>query len=81
MIDRVKVKGKSELVTVYEVFEADLPAIKEGKLATLEIFQGALSNYNSQKFREAEQLFTECLRLNPMDRVTQIYLQHCQERV
>jgi PAS domain S-box-containing protein len=81
MIDRVKVKGKSELVTVYEVFEADLPAIKEGKLAALEIFQEALSNYNSQKFREAEQLFAECLRLNPMDRVTQIYLQHCQERV
>lgn len=77
-IDQVKVKGKSELVTVYEVFDADLPEIKEGKLATLELFKEALFHYTSQNWREAEQLFSECLRLNPMDKVAQFYRQRCQ---
>ncbi|MBD2014214.1 AAA family ATPase [Microcoleus sp. FACHB-53] len=77
-IDQVKVKGKSELVTVYEVFDADLPEIKEGKLATLELFKEALFHYTSQDWRAAEKLFSECLRLNPMDKVAQIYWQRCQ---
>jgi class 3 adenylate cyclase len=79
-IDEVKVKGKSELVTVYEVFDADLPEIKEGKLATLELFKEALFHYNSQKLREAEKLFSECLRLTPKDKVAQFYQQRCSER-
>ncbi|GAB4187507.1 MAG: hypothetical protein Fur006_27430 [Coleofasciculaceae cyanobacterium] len=79
-IDRVKVKGKSEVVAVYEVFEADPPEIKEGKLKNYQIFVEALYNYNYQKFRAAEQLFAECLRLNPRDNVAQIYRQRCIER-
>jgi class 3 adenylate cyclase len=34
-IDEVKVKGKSEYVTIYEVFEADPPELKAAKLAML----------------------------------------------
>jgi PAS domain S-box-containing protein len=79
-IDRVKVKGKSEVVAVYEVFDADPQEIKEGKLGTYQIFLEALYNYNSHKFRAAEQLFAECLRLNPLDKVAQIYRQRCIER-
>jgi hypothetical protein len=77
-IDRVKVKGKSEVVAVYEVFEADPPEVREGKLATFQVFIEALHNYNSCQFKKAEQLFSECLRLNPMDKVAQIYRQRCQ---
>ena len=77
-IDQVKVKGKSELVTVYEVFDADVPEIKEGKLATLELFKEALFHYTSQNWREAEKLFSECLRLTPRDKVAQFYRQRCQ---
>ena len=80
LIEKGKVKGKSQLVIVYEVFDADLPEIKEGKLATKEIFLAALSNYNSERFGEAEELFSECLRLNPMDGVAQIYQQRCLAR-
>ena len=80
LIDRVQVKGKSELVTVYEVFEAERPDIKEGKLATLPIFVEALHNYSEGKLREAEQLFADCLQQNPLDKVVQIYLKRCQEQ-
>ncbi len=67
-------------MAVYEVFDADPPEIKEGKLKNYQIFVEALYNYNSHKFRAAEQLFAECLRLNPRDNVAQIYRRRCIER-
>ena len=77
VIDRVQVKGKSEWVIVYEVFDADLPEVKAGKLATLQVFAQALSLYNIYNFREAAALFADCLGQNPGDRVAQIYLDRC----
>ena len=77
VIDKVQVKGKSEWVTVYEVFEADLPQVKAGKLATLQLFTEALSLYNMNSFRQAAGLFADCLRQNPGDKVARIYLERC----
>ena len=74
-IDTVKVKGKSQKVTVYEVFDTDPPEIKEGKLKTLEKFTEAISLYNSGESLAAGRLFTECLKINPSDRVAKIYVQ------
>lgn len=81
LIDRVQVKGKSEWVTVNEVFDADPPEIREGKLATLSIFMEAWLLYNQKKFREAAGVFAECLRLNPGDQVTQVYLGRCERSI
>ncbi|MEG3971560.1 AAA family ATPase [Microcoleus sp. T2B6] len=77
-LDTVKVKGKSELVTVYEVFDADPPEIKEGKLATLELFAEARAIYWERKFAEAARLFAECWRQNPGDAVAKIYWERCE---
>ncbi|MEG4630484.1 adenylate/guanylate cyclase domain-containing protein [Microcoleus sp. AR_TQ3_B6] len=77
IIDEVQVKGKSQWVTVYEVFDADLAEVKAGKLATLELFTEALSLYNMKSFREAARLFADCLRQNPGDKVARIYLERC----
>ena len=73
VIDKVQVKGKSEWVTVYEVFDADLAEVKAGKLATLQLFTEALSLYNMKSFRQAAGLFADCLRQNPGDKVARIY--------
>ncbi|PSB05347.1 diguanylate cyclase, partial [filamentous cyanobacterium Phorm 46] len=78
VIDQVQVKGKSEWVTVYEVFDADLPFVKAGKLANLQVFAEALSLYNLNNFREAGELFADCFRQNPGDRVARIYWDRCQ---
>ncbi|MEG4281679.1 adenylate/guanylate cyclase domain-containing protein [Microcoleus sp. A006_D1] len=78
-IGRVRVKGKSDLVTIYEVFEADAPEVKEGKLATLPVFLEALYNYAAAKHQEAAELFADCVRKNPQDKVAQSYLQRYQE--
>ena len=79
-IGRVNVKGKLELVTVYEVFDLDASKIKEGKLATRQKFTEALSFYNLNEFEEATPLFEECLQVNPEDTVAKIYLRCCQEQ-
>ncbi|AFZ09943.1 adenylate/guanylate cyclase with GAF and PAS/PAC sensors [Oscillatoria nigro-viridis PCC 7112] len=77
-LDTVKVKGKSEAVTIYEVFDADTPEIKAGKLATLQLFAEALEIYSEGKLAEAGRLFANCWRENPGDAVAKIYWERCQ---
>jgi hypothetical protein len=77
-IDTVQVRGKSELVTIYEVFDGDSPEIKAGKLATRELFAEALANYSAGKFAEAGQLFAECWRLSEGDRPAKIYWERAE---
>ncbi|WP_422398717.1 AAA family ATPase [Trichormus variabilis] len=79
LIDRVKVKGKSQMVSIFEVFDADSPELREGKLMTRLIFEEALLLYNNCSFREAAERFKDCLRCNPGDRVSQIYVERCQQ--
>ena len=77
VIDKVQVKGKSEWVTIYEVFDADLAEVKAGKLATLQLFTKALSLYNMKSFRQAGGLCADCLRQNPGYKVARIYVERC----
>jgi class 3 adenylate cyclase/FixJ family two-component response regulator len=72
-IDSVKVKGKNEMITVYEVFDADPEPIKAAKLETLAIFNRAMVAFNEQNFEQAQELFSQCLVNNPKDSVCQIY--------
>ncbi|NEQ38965.1 MAG: hypothetical protein F6K40_22915 [Okeania sp. SIO3I5] len=39
LIDQVKVKGKAEIVTLFEVFDVDLPESVEEKKITKAIFK------------------------------------------
>ncbi|MEG4348142.1 hypothetical protein QUA74_00165 [Microcoleus sp. LAD1_D3] len=67
-----------QLCDLDEVFEADTPDIKEGKLATLQLFAEALEIYSERKLAEAGRLFAECWRQNQGDRVAKIYWERCQ---
>jgi class 3 adenylate cyclase len=79
MVDKVQVKGKSQFVTVYEVFDADPLEVREAKLANLNVYSEAILLYDRKEFREAGKLFEECLRTNPNDRVARIYKKRCQD--
>ncbi|MFW6357889.1 MAG: adenylate/guanylate cyclase domain-containing protein, partial [Chroococcales cyanobacterium] len=79
MIDCVTVKGKSIAVTVYEVFDADLPPIREIKLATRVEFERAVLCYHSNCIPQAIKGFEYCLNSNPGDTVAQIYQYRCQQ--
>lgn len=81
IIDRLKVQGKSSAVSVYEVFDADKPEIREAKLVTKQDFERGVLLYNLGYFIEAAQRFKNCLDINPTDTVAQIYLDRCAETV
>lgn len=78
LIDRVRVKGKIEMVSMFEVFDGDPPPLREGKLATKTLFEQALLMYSLKSLGAAYQLFQRCLEMNPGDRVVQIYLERCR---
>ncbi len=80
MIAEISVKGKVDLSTIYEVFDADIPETKRGKLATKDLFSQGLILYRQQKFIEATELFAQCLNLCPSDQVAQIYLDWCEKK-
>ena len=79
IVDKVQVKGKSQYVVVYEVFDADPPEIRSAKLANLPVYTEAMFLCERKQFREAGKLFEECLRTNPSDQVARIYLKRCRD--
>ena len=79
IVDKVQVKGKSQYVIVYEVFDADPPDILSAKLANLPVYTEAMLLCDRKEFREAGKLFEECLRTNPSDPVARIYLKRCRD--
>ncbi|OUD14161.1 PAS domain S-box protein [Thioflexithrix psekupsensis] len=78
IIDKVRVKGKSEPVIVFEILNGCSPEIREAKRSILELFTTGFTDYQRRNFTEAEEKFNECLRLNPKDKASQIYLKRCQ---
>lgn len=77
-IDRVKIKGKSELITVHEVFDADPPHVRQAKQLTKTTFEQALVTYHLQDFERSMKLFQQCLQENPEDTVAATYQARCQ---
>ena len=76
-IDRVRVKGRADAVTVYEVFDGDPEGIGELKDQTKPQFKLGLAHYNDKKFSEASVHFNHVLEKNPADLTAQIYLKRC----
>ncbi|MCX5810378.1 MAG: bacteriohemerythrin [Proteobacteria bacterium] len=77
-IDRVKVKGKEQCQSVYEVFDADPLSLREAKRNTKGLFEEALAYYHLKKVPEVIDLLSECLRQAPDDTVAQVYRDRCE---
>jgi len=76
-IDKVRVKGREDAVTVYEVFEGDPEAIAELKEQTKPSFENGLRLYYGKKFSEASVHFNQVLEKNSEDLAARIYLKRC----
>jgi predicted ATPase/class 3 adenylate cyclase/GAF domain-containing protein/tRNA A-37 threonylcarbamoyl transferase component Bud32 len=72
IIDQVQAKGKSEPVTVFEVFDGDPPHVVERKLQTLMLFKQGFKLYHQTKFAAASLLFDEVLHISPNEQMEQI---------
>lgn len=76
-IDRVRVKGREDAVTVYEVFEGDGEAVVELKGRTKAAFESGLGLYYGKKFSEASVHFSQVLEKDSSDLAARIYLKRC----
>ena len=78
-LDRVKVKGKSQPVEVFEVYDANPPRLIELKRQTCDEFEQGVALYVEKNFAQAQQVFQQVLQRNEQDRVTQLYIERCEK--
>ncbi len=76
-VDKVRVKGKKEPVTVHEVFDGDPQPVVELKEQTKASFEEGLRLYYERKFSESSVHFNQVLEKNPEDMAARIYLKRC----
>ena len=74
-LDRVQVKGRSQRVSVFEVFDGSSPEDVQNKLKTREDFERGIELYNKRQFTEASVEFNRVLSVNPKDKAARIYLE------
>jgi two-component system sensor histidine kinase ChiS len=76
-MDKVRVKGRKDAVTVYEVFEGDPAGLAELKEQSKPAFESGIQLYYGKKFSEASVHFNQVLETNPADLASRIYLKRC----
>jgi len=80
-VGRVRVKGKSEPVTVYEVFDGESVDSKRLKSETIPLFRKGLDLYRDRAFGEAEIMFKAICHDNPDDVAARVYVNRCRQYV
>jgi hemerythrin len=78
-LDRIRVKGKNQPQSVYEVFDNDTDDVKIGKEQSRKKFEEAVAYYHLKAIAKAIPLLEKCLHDVPEDYPAQIYLQRCQD--
>jgi hemerythrin-like metal-binding protein len=78
-LDRIRVKGKSQPLSIYEVFDNNPEAIRNCKRASLAIFEKAVACYHLRDITQAIPLFKQCIEIAPDDIPALIYLERCYE--
>ena len=67
-LDRVQVHGKTEELTLYEVYEGNPSELRNRKQATLADFNEALNLYYAREFAAAQATLFGVLQRNPQDK-------------
>ncbi|MGK7921955.1 MAG: adenylate/guanylate cyclase domain-containing protein [Trichodesmium sp.] len=73
-LGQVKVKGKKDVVSLFEFFDADPPEVIEFKKETKTLFEEGVISYYSQKKERATQIFQRIINLNHQDKAAYFYL-------
>ncbi|MGE5465933.1 MAG: hemerythrin domain-containing protein [Ignavibacteria bacterium] len=77
MIDRRQVRGKQEIQSIYEVFDADPPALRAAKRKSRTLFETAIACFHLGYPDDAAAMLEECLAQAPEDRPARLYYERC----
>lgn len=72
-LGRVKVEGKEEIVSIYEVLDGDSAEVAALKQQTDALFQQALTHYYGREMEEAAALLGQVLESIPDDKAARLY--------
>jgi len=78
-LDRIRVKGKTQPLSIYEVFDNDPVELRNGKRTTRADFEEAIAQYHLKEIPRAIELLTHCIRMVPKDIPAHIYMARCEE--
>ncbi len=77
-LDRIRVVGKSEPVTIYELLgrKGDLP---QRMFEMLDVYNQGLDHFTGREWKKARSLFKQALKIIPDDGPSQTYVERCSE--
>ena len=75
ILDRVKVKGRLQAVSLYGIFDGDTPEQISLKRQTQPAFESGWDRYYAKSFGEAQEYFHRVLEHDPTDKSAQLYLE------
>jgi hemerythrin len=78
-LDRIRVKGKTQPLSIYEVFNNDPADLRYGKRASKAKFEEAIAYYHLKRIPQAIELLTHCTKIAPKDIPAHIYMARCEE--
>ncbi len=73
-LGKVKVKGREKALKIYDLYEGEIPTIRQLKAKTRPVFEKGIQLYFNKKFGKAADCFKEVLRDYPKDKAAQYYL-------
>ncbi|MCB1140571.1 MAG: adenylate/guanylate cyclase domain-containing protein, partial [Leptospiraceae bacterium] len=76
---KVRVKGKTRSVPVYEIIDGDADELVEKKANRKDAFERGVMLYHKRRFDEAEATFLKIYEDVPEDKASLIYLERCRK--
>ena len=77
-LGQVQVKGKQEILGIYEFYDGDLPEHALAKYESQSLFEKGLTKFFRKEFLAAVKDFAEVLHKNPLDGPANYFLQKAQ---
>jgi len=78
-LGKVKVVGKNEDLSIFEIIDAETPEVAELKMSSAPFLEKGLDLFFKRKFAEASVEFTNALGKYPNDKAAMLYLKLCAD--
>ncbi len=78
-LGKVRVKGKRDVVSVYDFYGGDSGAVVDMKMATKSHFEEGLRLYFAKEFADAAVCFKHVLAIYTEDKTARLYLERCAD--